>query len=143
MNRLTRPDVAVDPTAAYHIGDEASIHDIGDNLLNLILNGPTLQSVPKVTIRHLLRQLYDKLKSYEDAEAAQEAQEPLTIEELKQMNGEPVWLDDDHVWGLIIVDAKGRWAGMPFVHFYFDGVSFTWDIEKRNKRCFRHKPKEV
>lgn len=66
MNRLTRPDVSADPTAARHIGPEVKIEGISDKLLDLILNGPTLHSVPKDTLRFLLRQLYDELKAYED-----------------------------------------------------------------------------
>ena len=67
--RLTRPCVDVDQTAARHMGGEVKIQDIGDKLLDLILNGPTINGVNKDTLRHLLRQLYAELKVYEDANA--------------------------------------------------------------------------
>lgn len=80
MNRLTRPDVSVDPTAARLIGPEVKIENISDKLLHLILNGPTLHSVPKDTLRFLLRQLYDELKAYEDT--------GLTPDKIVEMYGE-------------------------------------------------------
>lgn len=67
MDRLTRPSITVDPTAARFMGPEVKIQDIGDKLLHLILNGPTINSINKDTLRHLVRQLYTELKCYEDA----------------------------------------------------------------------------
>ena len=68
MDRLTRPDVDADQSAVRFMGDEVKVQDIGDNLLHLILNGPTINSINKETLRHLVRQLYSELKRYEDAE---------------------------------------------------------------------------
>lgn len=67
---------------------------------------------------------------------------PLTIEELRQMHGEPVWLDDEKVWGIINIDEYGQWSGKPFVTFYYKSVRCDWNIEKRALTCYRHKPKE-
>lgn len=72
----------------------------------------------------------------------QEAKEPLTIEELKQMNGEPVWLPEENAWGIINIDEDGQWAGKPFVTFYYKSVECNYDIQKRKTKCYRHKPKE-
>lgn len=68
MERLTRPGVAVDPTAArlMFMDSPAKVQNIHDRLLDLILNGPTLNGVNKDVLRQLLRQLYDGLKQYED-----------------------------------------------------------------------------
>lgn len=68
-NRLTRPGVDVDQTAARYMGGKVKIQDIGDTVLELILNGPTINGVKKDTLRHLVRQLYAELKVYEDANA--------------------------------------------------------------------------
>lgn len=39
---------------------------------------------------------------------------PLTLEELRKMDGKPAyWLDDDS-YGIISVDSSGRWADVPF-----------------------------
>ena len=67
---------------------------------------------------------------------------PLTIEQLKQMNGEPVWLPDGNRWGIIDIDESGVFAGMPFVCFEDRGIPHAWNIERREIRCLRHKPKE-
>ena len=66
MDRLTRPDVDTDQTAVRFMDNEVKIQDIGDKLLNLILNGPTINGVNKDILRHLVRQLYAELKRYED-----------------------------------------------------------------------------
>lgn len=68
-NRLTRPGVDVDQTAARYMGGEVKIQDISNKVLELILNGPTINGVNKDTLRHLVRQLYAELKVYEDTNA--------------------------------------------------------------------------
>lgn len=65
-NRLTRPGIDTDQTAVRFMDDEVKIQDIGDKVLELILNGPTINGVKKDTLRHLVRQLYTELKCYED-----------------------------------------------------------------------------
>ena len=73
MERLTRPDVEALMTAVRFMDNEVKIQDIHDKLLHLILNGPTINSVKKDTLRHLVRQLYAELKRYEDLEMTPEA----------------------------------------------------------------------
>lgn len=65
MDRLTRPTVNVDETAAQYMGKEIDLETVGDRLLELILNGPTLNAVKKDTLRHIIRQLYGALQAYE------------------------------------------------------------------------------
>ena len=66
MERLTRPNVTVDETAAKFMGKEVKLQDINDRLLDLVLNGPTLNAVSKDVLRQLIRQLYNALKKHED-----------------------------------------------------------------------------
>lgn len=73
MDRLTRPDIDTDQTAVRFMEAEVKIQNIGDKLLHLILNGPTINGVTKDTLRHLVRQLYAELKRYEDLEMSPEA----------------------------------------------------------------------
>lgn len=73
MERLTRPDIDILQTAVRFMGAEVKIQDISDKLLHLILNGPTINSINKDTLRHLVRQLYTELKRYEDLEMTPEA----------------------------------------------------------------------
>lgn len=74
--------------------------------------------------------------------AEQEDPKPLTIEELQQMNGEPVWLEDEKVWGIINIDDCGQWKDKPFITFYWRTIRCDWNIESRGLTCYRHKPKE-
>lgn len=67
---------------------------------------------------------------------------PLTIKELQQMHGQPVWMEEEKVWGIINVDEYGQWKGIPHITFYFKSVRCDWNIVKRKLTCYRHKPKE-
>lgn len=77
--------------------------------------------------------------------AEREDPKPLTIEELRQMNGLPVWVEelsqriDNTGWALVEVDDRGTWKGVPFVKCHV----CTWNVIFRNLHCYRHKPKEV
>ncbi len=68
----------------------------------------------------------------------------LTIEDLKQMNGEPVWVEEltqihDHTgWALVKVDDSGICKGIPYVKCDI----CTWNVVTRNLHCYRYKPKE-
>ena len=68
----------------------------------------------------------------------------LTIEELQQMNGEPVWvaelskLIDQTGWALVEVADRGTYKGIPYVKCHI----CTWDVSFRGLHCYRHKPKE-
>lgn len=68
MDRLTRPGVDAEQTAVRFMDKGVNIQDISDKLLDLILNGPTINGVNKDILRHLVRQLYAELKRYEDTE---------------------------------------------------------------------------
>lgn len=68
MERLTKSNVKVDPTAAKYMGKEVNIQGMNDRLLDLVLNGPTLNGVSKDVLRQIIRQLYDGLAHYEDME---------------------------------------------------------------------------
>lgn len=68
-------------------------------------------------------------------------QEPLTIEELKEMAGQPVWCPDEEAYGIVMCDSIGQWAGVPFLHgvWYHDGigVEFNHNIIGRKLKCYR------
>lgn len=61
--------------------------------------------------------------------------QPLSIEQLRQMNGRPAWWDGgdgEGCWGIIEVDSDGPYAGKPFFEGRWKNMSFSWDI-KENK----------
>lgn len=70
-------------------------------------------------------------------------QKPLTLEELKQMPGEPVWVQDAEAWAIVECPDK------PGAPLYVSGVwvssngtsvNFTWDVKKRGLTCWKRKP---
>ena len=71
------------------------------------------------------------------------AERPLTLEELRQMDGQPVWIKADH-YGIFadVVNIRGRDKGDAFVGFKIcyrlqeSGHGKTWT-------AYRNKPKEV
>lgn len=111
--------------AIRRIQDHLRVHGIGE--------------APHIKIGEALAMAIDALREQEERENPQ----PLTYEELKQMHGEPVWLADAKRWGIIDIEEYGKWEGVPFVYFSDRGISHVLNIEKRNIRCLRHKPKEV
>lgn len=66
--------------------------------------------------------------------------EPLTIEELREMNGEPVWVEEVEHWALIDIEKGGQWDGVPFAVWAENGANFTYNIEDRELHCFRRPP---
>lgn len=81
----------------------------------------------------------------------------LTLEELKQMSGQPVWCKDLEVYGIIKCESIGRWSGKPFLvgvfysEEYGTAHNFEYDIQKRGLVCYRavsekqvpKKPKDI
>ncbi len=65
---------------------------------------------------------------------------PLTSDELRQMSGEPVWVEEVEHWALIDIEKNGQWAGIPFAVWAENGANFTYNIEDRELHCFRRPP---
>lgn len=68
--------------------------------------------------------------------------EPLTLEELREMNGQPVWVKEINHWALIDIETGGRWSGIPFVVWAENGAKFCYNIKARNLQCYRCQPKK-
>ena len=68
--------------------------------------------------------------------------EPLTLEQLREMDGEPAWWDDGDgsCWGIISVDSAGMWGGMPFFRGRWREVNFEYNIEERKMKIYRRPP---
>ena len=75
--------------------------------------------------------------------AEREDPKPLTLEELRQMDGEPVWIKADY-YGIFadVVKISGRDDGDNFV-----GVKLCYRLQENGYGktwiAYRHKPKEV
>lgn len=68
--------------------------------------------------------------------------DPLTPEQLREMDGEIAWCKDCSRYGVISVDTKGDFEGIPFFSFRYEGINFCWNIDKRNLTLYRRKPEE-
>ena len=66
--------------------------------------------------------------------------EPLTLEQLREMDGEPVWVEDVKHWALIDIEKGGQWHGVPFAVWAENGVKFTYNVENRDLHCYRRPP---
>mgnify|MGYP005794028651 CR=1 FL=1 len=68
--------------------------------------------------------------------------DPLTIEQLREMDGEPAWWDDGYgsCWGIISVDSAGMWGGIPFFRGRWREVNFEYNIEERKMKIYRRPP---
>ena len=66
MERLTSAEVRIDASVDGMIGPLVDLTNLKPKLLNMILNGPTLNGVSKDMLRQIIRQLYSELAAYED-----------------------------------------------------------------------------
>lgn len=73
--------------------------------------------------------------------------DPLVLDELRQMRGEPVWCKELECYGIVKMEKVGRWANELFlVGTWHNGdvaVNFEYDIKSRSLTLYRHKPEEV
>ena len=66
--------------------------------------------------------------------------EPLTLDELREMDGEPVWVEEVEHWALIDIEKGGQWDGAPFAVWAENGIKFTYNIKNRGLHCYRRPP---
>lgn len=66
--------------------------------------------------------------------------ELLTLEQLREMDGEPVWVEDVKHWALIDIEKGGQWDGVPFAIWAENGTKFTYNVESRGLHCYRRPP---
>ena len=78
MKRLTNAEVRVDASVDGMIGPLVDLTNLKPKLLNMILNGPTLNGVSKDVLRQIIRQLYSELAAHEDTGLEPEEVDKLT-----------------------------------------------------------------
>jgi len=66
------------------------------------------------------------------------ADKPLTLEELRLMEGRPAWCIELECWGIVTVDSAGQWAGVPFLLGRWREVQFNYDIQSRGLTLYRN-----
>lgn len=102
MERLTRPNINVDPGTDRFLhavigGKEIDWKQNRDSTLNVLINGPTSNGFGKDIFRKMARDLYGRLKAYEDTGLEPEAVETVKLAlaakhmvDLETLNNTPI-----------------------------------------------------
>lgn len=121
MERLTSPNINVDPGTDRFLhaaigGKEIDWKQSRDSTLNVLINGPTSNGFGKDIFRKMARDLYGRLKAYEDTGMYPESVEALklsmmgkAISEITEFNGLPI----DRLRELAEADKDGRVVVLP------------------------------
>ena len=121
MERLTSPNINVDPDTDRFLhaaigGKEIDWKQCRDSTLNALINGPTSNGFGKDIFRKMTRDLYGRLKAYEDTGMYPESVEALklsmmgkAISEITEFNGLPI----DRLRELTEADKDGRVVVLP------------------------------
>lgn len=72
-----------------------------------------------------------------------EAGEPLSLEQLKQMDGKPVWCEDVERWAIVSVSDAGKWKDVPFALFEKNDGRFEWNVEDRELSLYSYPPAHI
>lgn len=64
---------------------------------------------------------------------------PLTFEQLKEMDGKPVWMASGtrSCWGIISVDKEGLYEGIPFFNSFLGNSRFSYDTRNHALKLYR------
>lgn len=121
MERLTSPNINVDPDTDRFLhaaigGKEIDWKQSRDSTLNVLINGPTSNGFGKDIFRKMARDLYGRLKAYEDTGVEPESVEALklsmmgkAISEVTEFDGLPI----DRLRELAEADKDGRVVVLP------------------------------
>ena len=121
MERMTSPNINVDPDTDRFLhaaigGKEIDWKQSRDSTLNVLINGPTSNGFGKDIFRKMARDLYGRLKAYEDTGMYPESVEALklsmmgkAISEITEFNGLPI----DRLRELAEADKDGRVVVLP------------------------------
>lgn len=121
MERLTSPNINVDPGTDRFLhaaigGKEIDWKQSRDSTLNVMINGPTSNGFGKDIFRKMARDLYGRLKAYEDTGIEPEAVETVKLAlaakhmvDLETLNNTPI----SRLVELAEADKDGRVSVLP------------------------------
>lgn len=121
MERLTSPNINVDPGSDRFLhaaigGKEIDWKQSRDSTLNVLINGPTSNGFGKDIFRKMARDLYGRLKAYEDTGLEPEAVETVKLAltakhmvDLETLNNTPI----SRLVELAEADKDGRIIILP------------------------------
>lgn len=140
MERLTSPNINVDPGTDRFLhaaigGKEIDWKQSRDSTLNVLINGPTSNGFGKDIFRKMARDLYGRLKAYEDTGLTPEEiikigmeTEAGCVRAIARMYG----VDTNRLRELAAADRDGRCIILPCKVYETDGV-----------RVYEHTVREV
>ena len=66
----------------------------------------------------------------------------MTLDEMRKMDGQPVWWDDGDwsCWGIVTVDTDGFWAGIPFLRGRRNQINFEYNMKLNHMKIYRRPP---
>ncbi len=148
MDRLTRAAAAVDPRTAQDLGDsEMALGDAINHLKETLADPAHNWLCPACKAEH--EQLLTWLQELQALRVPVEAvaNEPLTLEQLREMDGEPVWVDEPDGyksysgWALVYV----AWRGQSVIYFVrANGATrLCAPLLHSGGKAYRRKPKEA
>lgn len=138
MGRLTRSNINVDPDTDRFLhavigGKEIDWKQNRDSTLNVLINGPTSNGFGKDIFRKMVRDLYGRLKAYEDTGLTpEEIKAPFTEDTMINLAAQALGVEADRLRELAEADKDGRVVVLPCKVYETDGV-----------RVYEHTVREV
>lgn len=138
MGRLTRSNINVDPGTDRFLhavigGKEIDWKQNRDSTLNVLINGPTSNGFGKDIFRKMVRDLYGRLKAYEDTGLTpEEIKAPFTEDTMINLAAQALGVEADRLRELAEADKDGRVVVLPCKVYETDGV-----------RVYEHTVREV
>lgn len=138
MERLTRPNLNVDQDTDRFLhaaigGKEIDWKQCRDSTLNVLINGPTSNGFGKDIFRKMARDLYGRLKAYEDTGLTpEEIKAPFTEGTMINLAAQALGVEPSRLRELAEADKDGRVIILPCKVYETDGV-----------RVYEHTVREV
>ena len=114
MERLTSPNINVDPGIDRFLhavigGKEIDWKQNRDSTLNVLINGPTSNGFGKDIFRKMARDLYGRLKDYEDTGLTpDESKAPFTEDTMINLAAQEMGVEPSRIRELAEADKDGR-----------------------------------
>lgn len=119
MERLTSPNINVDPDTDRFLhaaigGKEIDWKQCRDSTLNVLINGPTSNGFGKDIFRKMVRDLYGRLKAYEDTGLTpEEIKAPFTEDAMINLAAQALGVEPSRLRELAEADKDGRMVVLP------------------------------
>jgi len=119
MERLTSPNINVDPGTDRFLhaaigGKEIDWKQSRDSTLNVLINGPTSNGFGKDIFRKMARDLYGRLKAYEDIGLTpEEIKDPFTEDTMINLAAQALGVEPSRLRELAEADKDGRVVVLP------------------------------